>query len=115
MYIYTFQDALFIYYKHSLDNARSIAFSQRSIGTHLIEDETVNESDTTNNLIVYEDGLKEQDSLRADKIYAVIQLSNQLEMHFLKIGTISESNLEFPKQLQFCISGYCDFHKQLTN
>ncbi|GFW42011.1 hypothetical protein TNCV_1904691 [Trichonephila clavipes] len=36
----------------------------------------------------YEDGQEEPDSLRADKIYAEIQLSNKLEKHFLEIDTI---------------------------
>ncbi|GFT02717.1 hypothetical protein TNCV_879341 [Trichonephila clavipes] len=45
MYIHTLQDALFIGYKHSLDNARSYAFSQRTSSTHWIEDESFNDSD----------------------------------------------------------------------
>ncbi|GFW04139.1 hypothetical protein TNCV_2669041 [Trichonephila clavipes] len=47
-------------------NAR-VAFSQRSSSRRLIEDETFNDSDIVNNLIDYEDGQEERDSLRADK------------------------------------------------
>ncbi|GFU34790.1 hypothetical protein TNCV_2319861 [Trichonephila clavipes] len=36
------------------------------------------------------DGHEEPDSLRADRIYAGIQLSNKAEKHFLKIDTNSE-------------------------
>ncbi|GFU27588.1 uncharacterized protein TNCV_283061 [Trichonephila clavipes] len=70
IYIYTLQDALFICYKQSPDNARSVAFSQRPNSPRLIEDETFNDSDIINNLIDYENGHEELDSLRADKIYA---------------------------------------------
>ncbi|GFV34348.1 hypothetical protein TNCV_4023631 [Trichonephila clavipes] len=45
----------------------SAAFSQRSSSPRLIEDETFNDSDIINNLIDYEDGQEEQDSLRADE------------------------------------------------
>ncbi|GFS91546.1 beta-scruin [Trichonephila clavipes] len=75
--------ALFIGYTHSLNNARSIAFSQRSSSTRLIEDEIFNDSDIINNLIDYEDGHEELDSLRAATIYAGIQLTNKSEKHFL--------------------------------
>ncbi|GFV92632.1 hypothetical protein TNCV_1374831 [Trichonephila clavipes] len=61
----------------SLDNACSIAFSQRNSSTHLIEDETSNNSDIINNLIDYQDGQEEPDSLRAEEIYTEIQLSNK--------------------------------------
>ncbi|GFW25782.1 uncharacterized protein TNCV_1310431 [Trichonephila clavipes] len=77
-------------YKQSADNARSIAFSQLASSTYLIKDETVNDRDIINNLIDYEDGPEEPDSLRADKIYAGIQLSNKLENNILKIDTNSE-------------------------
>ncbi|GFV77126.1 hypothetical protein TNCV_1771381 [Trichonephila clavipes] len=40
----------------SLDNAHSVAFSQRSSNPRLIEDETFNDSDIINNLINYKDG-----------------------------------------------------------
>ncbi|GFX89610.1 uncharacterized protein TNCV_73031 [Trichonephila clavipes] len=83
---YALQDALSIGDKQYLDNARSAAFSQRSSSTHLIEDETSNDSEI-NNLIDYEDGQEEANSLRMNKIYAGIQLSNRLEKHFLKIDT----------------------------
>ncbi|GFT00714.1 uncharacterized protein TNCV_3114031 [Trichonephila clavipes] len=46
---------------------RGIAFPQRSSSQHLIEDETFNDSDVINNLIDYEDGQEESDSLRTDK------------------------------------------------
>ncbi|GFU70166.1 uncharacterized protein TNCV_5057601 [Trichonephila clavipes] len=63
----TLQDALFICYKQSPDNAHSVTFSQRSSSPRLIEDETFNDSDIMNNLIDYEDGQEEPDSLRVDK------------------------------------------------
>ncbi|GFX32848.1 hypothetical protein TNCV_889841 [Trichonephila clavipes] len=44
------QDALFFCYKQSPDNARSVAFSQRSNNPRLIEDETLNDRDIINNL-----------------------------------------------------------------
>ncbi|GFY24584.1 uncharacterized protein TNCV_1016301 [Trichonephila clavipes] len=44
-----------------------VAFSQRSSSPRLIEDKTFNDSDLINNLIDYEDGQEEPDSLRADK------------------------------------------------
>ncbi|PRD19947.1 UNVERIFIED_CONTAM: hypothetical protein NCL1_55980 [Trichonephila clavipes] len=50
------------------DNAHSAAFSRRSSSPRLIEDETFNDSDIINNLIDYEDGQEEPDSLRTDKI-----------------------------------------------
>ncbi|PRD23848.1 UNVERIFIED_CONTAM: hypothetical protein NCL1_45296 [Trichonephila clavipes] len=43
MCIYTLQDALFICYKQSPDNARSVAFSQRANSPRLIEDKTLND------------------------------------------------------------------------
>ncbi|GFX61534.1 uncharacterized protein TNCV_2745091 [Trichonephila clavipes] len=63
----TLQDALFIFYKQSYDNAHSVAFSQRPSSQCLIEDETFNDSDIMNNLIDYEDGQEVPDSLRVDK------------------------------------------------
>ncbi|GFW52184.1 uncharacterized protein TNCV_2426311 [Trichonephila clavipes] len=95
MYIRTLQDARLIGYKQSLDNTRSIAFSQHTSSTHLIDDETFNDSDIINTLIDYEDGQEEPDSLRVDKIYPGMQLSNKLETHFLKIDTSSERRLKF--------------------
>ncbi|GFW74929.1 uncharacterized protein TNCV_2677971 [Trichonephila clavipes] len=115
MLIYTLQDALSICYKQSSDTSRSVAFFQRANSSCLIEDKTFNDSDIINNLIDYEDGQKELDSLRADKIYAGIQLSSKLEKHILKIDTNSERRMEFQKELQSCISGYTDIYKQLTN
>ncbi|GFW94558.1 uncharacterized protein TNCV_4245991 [Trichonephila clavipes] len=61
------EDALFICYEQSSDNAHSIAFSQRSSSPCLIEDETCHDSDIISNLINYQDGQGEPDSLRADK------------------------------------------------
>ncbi|GFT11709.1 uncharacterized protein TNCV_264941 [Trichonephila clavipes] len=63
----TLQDALFICYKLSPDNAHSVAFSQRPSSPRLIEDETFNDGDITNNLIGYEDGQEKPFYLRADK------------------------------------------------
>ena len=79
----------------------------------MIVDETVNDSDIINNLIDYEDGQEEPDSMTADTIYAEIQLSNKLKKHFLKIDTNSEKSLKFQKELRSCISGYRDVYKQL--
>ncbi|GFX95641.1 hypothetical protein TNCV_4885671 [Trichonephila clavipes] len=58
---------------------------------HLVEEETFNDSDIINNLIDYEDGHKEPDSLRADTIYAGIQLSN-------KSKTFSKNRYRFRKE-----------------
>ncbi|GFX14178.1 uncharacterized protein TNCV_1766721 [Trichonephila clavipes] len=68
MYIYTVQDALFICYKQSPDNARSVASSQRANSPRLIEDETLNDSGIISNLIDDVDGQEEPDSLRANEI-----------------------------------------------
>ncbi|GFW11375.1 uncharacterized protein TNCV_3808951 [Trichonephila clavipes] len=114
VYLYTLQYALLIGYEHSLDNARFIAFSQRHSSTHLIEDETFNDSDIINNLKDYEDGQEEPGSLRVDSIYAEIQLSDQSEKYFLKIDTNSKRNLKFQKELRSCIPRYRAVPKQLT-
>ncbi|GFU49622.1 hypothetical protein TNCV_4143901 [Trichonephila clavipes] len=53
----------------SLDNARSIVFSQRPSSTRLIEDETFNDNDIINNLTDFEDVQAEPDFLRSDKKY----------------------------------------------
>ncbi|GFU25221.1 mariner Mos1 transposase [Trichonephila clavipes] len=74
------------------DNARSFAFSQPTNCPRLIEDETFNGGDITNNLIDYEDGQEEPDSLRADKMHAGIQLSNKLKKHFFITDANSERN-----------------------
>ncbi|GFV54973.1 uncharacterized protein TNCV_1663401 [Trichonephila clavipes] len=66
----------FIYCEQPPDNAHSVAFSRRSNSPRLIEDETFNDSDIINNLIDYENGQEEPDSLRSDK-KAGIQLSNK--------------------------------------
>ncbi|GFU57569.1 hypothetical protein TNCV_3637291 [Trichonephila clavipes] len=55
---YTLQDALFIRYKQSPDNTRSVVFSQRANSPRLIEDETLNDCGIINNLIDYVDGHK---------------------------------------------------------
>ncbi|GFS84394.1 uncharacterized protein TNCV_4605981 [Trichonephila clavipes] len=70
--MYTSKDALFICYKQSPDTARSVAFSPRIDSPRLIEDETFNDSDIINNLIDYEEGQEEPDSLTVNKIYAGI-------------------------------------------
>ncbi|GFV22349.1 uncharacterized protein TNCV_3924091 [Trichonephila clavipes] len=80
--------------RQSLDNARSVDFSQLTNSPRLIEDETFNDSDI-NNLIDYEDG--------------------QIEKYFLKIYTYSERSMEFQNELRSCISGYRDIYKQLNN
>ncbi|GFV38136.1 uncharacterized protein TNCV_709591 [Trichonephila clavipes] len=66
VHTYTSRRSALIGYKQSLNNARSIAFSQRTGSTHLIEDEIFNDSDIINNLIYYENGHKEIDSSRDD-------------------------------------------------
>ncbi|GFV30327.1 uncharacterized protein TNCV_98021 [Trichonephila clavipes] len=90
MYMHTLHDALFIGYNQSLENAHSIALSQRTSNMPLIQDETFNDNDIINNLIDFEDGQEEPDCLRANKIYTGIWLSNKSEKHFLKIDTSSE-------------------------
>ncbi|GFT40684.1 uncharacterized protein TNCV_442521 [Trichonephila clavipes] len=80
-----------------------------------MEDETFNDSDIVNNLIDYKEGQEELDSLRVNKIYARLQLSNKLEKHFCKIDTNSERSTKFQNKLQSCISGYRDIYKQRTN
>ncbi|GFW85490.1 uncharacterized protein TNCV_145351 [Trichonephila clavipes] len=119
MYICTLQDALFIGYKQSLDNARSIVF-QRTGSTLLIEGETFNVSNIIKNLIDYEDG-QEPDILECIKYMRnkpnkyMCNISNKLGKHFRKKDTNSERNLKFQKELRSRISGYGDVHKQLTN
>ncbi|GFW09778.1 uncharacterized protein TNCV_868401 [Trichonephila clavipes] len=95
MYMHTLQDFLLTGYKQSFDNARSIAFFERTSSTHLIEDETVNDSGIINNLVDYEDR-QVPDSLRVDKIYAEIQLSNKSEKHFLKMLNQFRKEFEIP-------------------
>ncbi|GFU31205.1 uncharacterized protein TNCV_1742021 [Trichonephila clavipes] len=63
-----------------------------------------------NNMIDYVDGQEEMDSLRADKIYAEIQLSNKLGKHFLKIDTNSERSMKFQEELRSRISDYRDIY-----
>ncbi|GFY09647.1 uncharacterized protein TNCV_381421 [Trichonephila clavipes] len=108
MYINAFQDALFFCYKQSPNNAHSVAFSEHTKSSRLIEDEIFNDRDIINHLIDYEEG---PDSLGVYKIYAGIQLSNKLEKHSLKIDTNSERSMKFQKQLRSCISGYHDIFK----
>ncbi|GFV91744.1 uncharacterized protein TNCV_4763091 [Trichonephila clavipes] len=83
----TLQDALFICYKHSPDNAHSVVFSQRSNSPRFIEDETFNDSDIINNLMDYEDGREEQDSLRADKNMQGSSFQTNWKSIFLKKDT----------------------------
>ncbi|GFU47658.1 uncharacterized protein TNCV_3878491 [Trichonephila clavipes] len=99
MYTYTLQEALFICYKQSPDNARSVVFSQRANSPRLIEYNTLNECGIINNLIDHADGQEEPDSLRADKIY----------------GEISKFKImKFKKEIRSRISGYRYIFKQLT-
>ncbi|GFW45639.1 uncharacterized protein TNCV_3245771 [Trichonephila clavipes] len=86
----TIQDALFICYKQSSDNARSVALSQRSCSPRLIEEETFNDSDTINNLIDYEDRQKESNSLRGDKIMQGSSLPTNWKSIFLKLIPIKK-------------------------
>ncbi|GFT21786.1 uncharacterized protein TNCV_2970251 [Trichonephila clavipes] len=115
IYIFPLQDTLFICYELSLDNARSVTFSQRANSPLSIEDETLNDGDIINKLIDYVDGQEEPDSLQADKIYTEIQLCNKLGKHFLKTDTNFERRMKFQKEFRSCISGYHDIYKQLTN
>ncbi|GFW89897.1 uncharacterized protein TNCV_2979931 [Trichonephila clavipes] len=80
----TLQDALFICYKQSPDNAHSVAFSQRSSSPHLLEEETFNDSDIINNLMENEDGQEEPDSLRADKNMQGSSFSTNWKCIFVK-------------------------------
>ncbi|XP_023289525.1 tigger transposable element-derived protein 1-like, partial [Orussus abietinus] len=80
-----------------------------------IEDQTINDSDIINNLIDYENGQEEPESIIADKIYAGIQISKKLETHFRKIDNNAERSLKFQKELRSCMSRYRDDYKQLTN
>ncbi|GFW61458.1 uncharacterized protein TNCV_347061 [Trichonephila clavipes] len=107
--------ALFVGYKQSLDNARSIAFSQRTSSTCLIEDETFNDSDLINNLIDYEVGQEKPYSLREIQYMQRFDIPSNRKKHFLKIDTDSERSLKFQKELRSCRSGYRDVHEQLTN
>ncbi|GFU69529.1 uncharacterized protein TNCV_1350891 [Trichonephila clavipes] len=100
------ENALFVGYKQSHDNARSIDLSLPTNSTHMIEDETFNDSDIINNLIDYEDRQEEPDLLKANKIDSGIQICNKSEKH--------ERSLKFQKELRSCISGYRDVYKQMT-
>ncbi|GFS66784.1 uncharacterized protein TNCV_230041 [Trichonephila clavipes] len=80
----TLQDALFICYKQSPDNAHSVAFSRHSSSSRLIEVETFNDNDIINNLIDYEDGQEEPDSLRADKNMQTSSFPTNWKSIFLK-------------------------------
>ncbi|GFS53513.1 uncharacterized protein TNCV_4935631 [Trichonephila clavipes] len=80
-----------------------LGYRCHSSSTHLMEDETFNDSDIINNLVDYEDGQKEPDSLRADTIYAGIQLSNKSEKYLLKLDNSSKRSLKFQKELSSCI------------
>ncbi|GFX64269.1 hypothetical protein TNCV_1499931 [Trichonephila clavipes] len=81
---------MFICYKQSPDIAHSDAFSQRSSNPRLIEDETFNDSDITNNLMDYE----EPDSLRMDKnIQACPETVSQNCCHTYTMIPVSRSCL----------------------
>ncbi|GFT79110.1 uncharacterized protein TNCV_3094651 [Trichonephila clavipes] len=83
----TLQDALFICYKQSSDSTHSVAFSQHSSNQRLIEDKTFNDNDIINNLIDYEDGPEEPDSLRADKNMQGSSFPTNWKSIFLKKDT----------------------------
>ncbi|GFX84309.1 uncharacterized protein TNCV_3976541 [Trichonephila clavipes] len=80
----------------------------------LIEDETFNDMDIINNLIDYEDGQEKLDSLRADKIYSGIWLSNKSKKNFPKTDINSERSLKFRKELRHAYLVITTFHKELT-
>ncbi|GFV53892.1 uncharacterized protein TNCV_166591 [Trichonephila clavipes] len=107
------QDALFICYKQSPDNAHSVALSERSSSPRLIEDETFNDSDIMNNLIDYEDGQEEPDSLRAKENMRGFSFPTNWKRIFLKYIPLRKE-YKTPKGLQSCISGYHDLYKHLT-
>ncbi|GFW17247.1 uncharacterized protein TNCV_1957181 [Trichonephila clavipes] len=111
----TLQDALIICYKQSPDNAHSVAFSQR-FSPRLIEDETFNNSDIINNLIYYEDGQEELDSLRADKNMhrdpAFQQIGKAFSLNRYQLR--KEYKIPHKKGLQSCITGYRNIYNQLT-
>ncbi|GFX88886.1 uncharacterized protein TNCV_2575931 [Trichonephila clavipes] len=65
------------------DNAHSVAFSQRSSIPRLTEDEIFNDSDI-NNLMDYEDGQEEPDSLRVDKNMRASNFRRNWKSIFLK-------------------------------
>ncbi|XP_017756502.1 PREDICTED: tigger transposable element-derived protein 1-like [Eufriesea mexicana] len=98
---------------HHISGEGFDTFSEKDLD-ETIEDETINDSDIINNLIICEDGQEEPDSMTADRIYAGIQLRSKLEEHFVKIGTNSGRSLKFQKELRSCISYYRDVYKQLT-
>ncbi|GFU13948.1 uncharacterized protein TNCV_941121 [Trichonephila clavipes] len=95
-------------------HTHSVAFSKLASSPRFIEDEIFNDIDIITNLVDYEDGQK-PDSLRANKIFAGIHLSNKLEKYFLEIDTNSERSLKFQKELRSCISSYRDVYIQHTN
>ncbi|GFU19773.1 uncharacterized protein TNCV_3961161 [Trichonephila clavipes] len=113
MYIHTLQDALFIGYKQSLDNA--IAFSQRTSSTHLIGRNFQNDSDIINNLIDYEDRQGEPDSLRVGTIYTGNQLSNKSEKHFLKTDTNSKKSFDHAYVVIVTFSSNCPTDRRHKN
>ncbi|GFU03165.1 hypothetical protein TNCV_2720711 [Trichonephila clavipes] len=96
--------------RKSLYNAHSTAVSQRTSSTHLIENETFNDSDIINNLIDYEDG--------HDTLFEIgynipwDPVLEQIGKAFIKIDTNSERSLKFQNEFRSCISGYHDVYKQ---
>ncbi|GFS93787.1 uncharacterized protein TNCV_798871 [Trichonephila clavipes] len=101
------QDALFLCYKQSPDNAHSVAFSQRSSTLCLIEDETFNDSDIMNNLIDYEDGQEEPDSLRVDKNIQGSSFPTKWKSIFFNYIPIKKvaacHSTEMRKQIELCL------------
>ncbi|GFT71291.1 uncharacterized protein TNCV_3002681 [Trichonephila clavipes] len=69
----------------------SVAFSQRSSSSRLIEDETFNDSDIINNLMDYEGGQEEPDSLRADKNMQGFSFPTNWKQHVFFTSTITRS------------------------
>ncbi|GFS49696.1 transposable element Tcb1 transposase [Trichonephila clavipes] len=65
-------------------NTPPVVTSDQLSNPRLIEDETFNDSDITNNLVDYEDGQEEPDSLRADKNMQGSSLPTNWKNIFLK-------------------------------
>ncbi|GFT42072.1 hypothetical protein TNCV_1668651 [Trichonephila clavipes] len=89
MNVQTFQDALSIRYKQSLDNACSFAFSKRNSSTHLIEGETFNDSDIINNLKDYED------SFHAEVV--------EVEIDMVPPSIVPSGNFSEPNRTAICM------------
>ncbi|PRD19814.1 UNVERIFIED_CONTAM: hypothetical protein NCL1_56308 [Trichonephila clavipes] len=111
--MWTLQDALFICYKQSHDNAYSVAFSQRSSSPRLIEDETFNGSGIIKNLLDYEDGQEERDSLRVDKNMLGSSLSTNWKSIFKNKYQLRNEN-KIPKRAPIMYI-WLSWHLQATN